>query len=818
MKTGSRHVLSSETVTSVTIRNALAKGFGRSISSRAWRASASETFVNGGCAMADSLFIIDSTFLLETSRNSFHGAPLLHDSSGYDTTMLFGFARDLLRLRKQLGMRKALIVIGDDRPSLPGSLISDAIDFLKRLRVPVLYAKGVRLGNVCAALAERCTWIVTGNRAMLQLVNDRCGVILPKKGKELDVVTLASIKDQLGISPSQVPSLFALTDKNGRDSVFTQGQAVRLLELHGTLETVLQKAAAGELGRVGHKLATRGDALRERYRELEFRAAALGNLQGRYAETKFIEEAEVATCVLKEYGFWSLVRLLPFPERELVRGINLAEKNPSRLEYRAARTQAELDELHKMVETAEVCGLDTEASDKDPRNAVLYGVAFSVRERQAVYVPLMEPDLAGVSQEEVRVRLARIFRVKTKFVGHNIKFDYLILRKHGMHLRNIHFDTMLAASECFGDWEFFNLGEVTRRLLGTKIKRYSDIIGKEQTFLDVPFKDLVEHACTDAHMSLRLFHRLTIELRNRQLEERFLKDRMGILVRLAAMECDGVRIDVKKIEISISRLQEDAHELKKLIFQEAGCEFDLDSRAATSDALRKVEALREWITSRSLTQSGMEQLAWRHRLIEKIVRYKRVCERLRELDAIRNAVRRGKVFPLFSQLRVPHMSATSSSPNLDEALRANAIRDALLSQDYPRPKQALQRLQQITQDAVLRMDLTRCARSDFRCAGEPSLEGLDHADALLSIAIGLPDTVVCRRFLLSPEKAKRIRASLQLRYPAIFEWIDRFRRESIARGYAEHHGRRIYLEGLRSSNIEKRNRATSSAVRWLVRY
>ena len=43
-------------------------------------------------------------------------------------------------------------------------------------------------------------------------------------------------------------------------------------------------------------------------------------------------------------------------------------------------------------------------------------------------------------------------------------------------------------------------------MLGTKVKRYSDIIEKEQTFLDVPFKDLVEHACTDADMSLRLFH------------------------------------------------------------------------------------------------------------------------------------------------------------------------------------------------------------------------------------------------------------------------------------------------------------------------
>ncbi len=522
---------------------------------------------------------------------------------------------------------------------------------------------------------------MTGNKAMLQLINDRCGVILPKKGDELEVVTMASIRDQLGVSPSQVPFLLALIEKNGRDSLLTQRQAVRILELHGTLETVLAKAAAGDLGQIGRKLAMRGDALRDRCRELQFRSASLGDLKGRYGETNFIEDVESAASALKEYGFWSLIRLLPLPERELVR----PEENLARLDYTAARTPAELDELQKMVKAAEVCALDTEASDKDPRNAVLYGVAFSVREKQAVYVPLIQSDLDGISQEEVRTRLNKLFRVKTKFVGHNIKFDYLILRKHGMRLRNIYFDTMLAASECFGDWEFFNLADISRRLLGTKIKRYSEIIEKEQTFLDVPFKDLVEHACTDADVSLRLFHRLTVELRNRQLQDSF-QDRMRMLVRLAAMECEGVRIDVKRIEISTNRLLKEAEALKKLIFQEAGCEFDLDSRNATSDSLRKVEALREWISSRSLTQSGMEQLAWRHRLVEQIVKYRRVCKRLRELDAIRNVARRGKVFPLFSQLRVPHRSATSSSPNLDEALRANAVRDALLTQDYPSPK------------------------------------------------------------------------------------------------------------------------------------
>ena len=80
--------------------------------------------------MADSLFVIDSRFLLETSHHTFHGAPLLQDSRGRDTTMLFGFARDLLRLRKQLGMRKALVVMGDDGPCLPDSLISNAMRWM----------------------------------------------------------------------------------------------------------------------------------------------------------------------------------------------------------------------------------------------------------------------------------------------------------------------------------------------------------------------------------------------------------------------------------------------------------------------------------------------------------------------------------------------------------------------------------------------------------------------------------------------------------------------------------------------------------------
>lgn len=799
--------------TSMTIRNVQETHSGRSLSFATSTASIPDTIASGD---ADNLYLIDSTFLFERSRDTFHGAPLLGNSDGQDTTMLFGFARGLLRLRKELGIRHTLVVIGDGQACLPESFVPDAIRLLTLLRVPVVYVKGSPAGDVCAGLAERSAWIVTGNKAMLQLITDQCGVIL-LKGNAWEVITAATIKHLFGIFPIQVPSLLALTEKTSRDSLRTQKQAARFLQLHGTLETGLEKAEKGILGQPGRKLIPARDALRRRCRELQFTAVSRSPFDRGYGETQFIEEEQSAASVLKEYGFWSLVRLLTEPRQELVIGLSAGAENSAVSHYRAVRTRSDLDELEKMITSAKVCSVDTEASGKDPRNAVLYGAAFSVMENQALYVPLMQADLNGISPDEVRTRLAKVFAGKAKFVGHNIKFDYVILRKHGIRMRRVHFDTMLAAQECFGDWEFFNLGQAARRLLGRTIKRYSDIVEKGQTFLDVPFKDLVNHACTDADISLRLFSRLSEELRNRQLEERFLKERMGMLVILAEMECNGIRIDTKTVTAYTNRFVAQADVLKRLILAEVGCDFDPDSPKETSNALKNGELGREWMRSRLLTHSEMEQLAWRDLLLERIVRYRRIQKRVRELDALRNATSRGKVFPLFSQLRVPHMNATSHDPNLDEALRVGAVREVLLSRDWPRPRQALQRLQRITGDKVLHRELTRFGRSDFRCA-EQLPEGLDHADALLSIATGLPDAALCRRFLIGAEKVVRIRAKLRLRYSALFEWLDRFRREAIARGYAEHDGRRIYIEGLRSSNIEKKNKATTAAIRWLVRY
>jgi DNA polymerase I len=184
------------------------------------------------------------------------------------------------------------------------------------------------------------------------------------------------------------------------------------------------------------------------------------------------------------------VRLLPRPITTDVPAS--AKVKPDALLYKAIRTEAGMRELEALVSKSEVCAMDTtEASDRAPRSASLFGVAFSVKAGEAFYVPVTDADLEGTSFELIKARLRKLFAGRTRFVGHNIKFDCVLLRRHGIAIKHVFFDTMLAAYECFGDWEFFNLGALAKKLLAKDIKRYRDIVGEGETLLDVPFNQLL---------------------------------------------------------------------------------------------------------------------------------------------------------------------------------------------------------------------------------------------------------------------------------------------------------------------------------------
>ena len=508
-----------------------------------------------------------------------------------------------------------------------------------------------------------------------------------------------------------------------------------------------------------------------------------------------------------------MIRLLPLPEAETIFATSSIKPEA---DYKAIRNDDDLRSLEDCLSKADICAIDTETSGRDPRSATLFGISFSVKEGQAYFVPMMNTDLDGITTEEVRSRLNKVLARRPKFVGHNLKYDFTVLRRNGFDPQVLHFDTMLAAYDCFGDWEFWNLAAVAKKLLGVSVRRYRDIVGDGETFLDRPFKELVDHACSDADVALRLHGVLRRELRKRQIEHRFTEGTMQVERLLLDRERDGVRVDSGRMEKVRDAAKMSVDALRATAIASAGVEFDIDSPKATADTLRRLGIWEN--TTRPVGDSQLEQLAGEHLLASMIVKYRRERKRYREIEALCAVARDGRVYASFSQIKTPHGRLSSSSPCLAEAVVAGAVQDEQLVKLSGDAEAALEILREASGDLVLHDDLKqRKSCGDF-LPGNLVAQGVNHCEILFSAVIGQPEPAICRQFLIRREQAAAFRSGIVSRYQRLFAWLDEFRRLSLLQGFVEYGGERKYLAGLRSSDIDKRNKAVRSTVRWLIRY
>jgi DNA polymerase-1 len=758
---------------------------------------------------ADELFLIDSTFLFKASEAAFLGAPLLVDEEGRDHTRTFGVMRDLLRLRRMLGMRRAIVLVGEESVAATHKdVLDDVIPLLRQIGACVLREDGSRVVDVCGQVGCSAQWIVSMNPAMQQLIADGLGVIIPHAGSDIEVVTRDRL-NETGMRPVWVPAVLALSD--GENAPLKRRQALRLLEIYGSLETVLDDASSAPSADWKRKLAPNAVGLLQVERDLQSWPVAIASPVP-IDETSFIDDSEASTTALQAYGFWSLVRMLPAPEPIEIGDPTFGEGNKT--DYGAVRSAEDLRRLEQCLANADVCAIDTETSGKDPRTATLYGVSLAVREGQAFYVPLIQSDLDGLRLDDVRARLKVALSRRLKLVGHNLKYDFAVLHRHGIDVQELHFDTLLAAHECFGDWDFWNLSALAKKLLGAKVLRYREIVAKGETFLGRPFKELVEHACCDADMALRLYEVLTKELRKRGAEKQFADRAMRVERLLVERERDGVRIDVGRMRAAGRATKVRAETMRAAVIAAAGCEFDVDSPRSTTETLRKLGIWEK--TSRPLGEAQMEQIAGDYPLVAKIVRYRREKRRSRDIGAICAAARKGRIYPLLSQCKFVDDSLWSASPALEEAFAASAVLDKAVEGLHTEAGRCLKVLAEAADDAVLRNDLGARKETDSLIPDVSVVGDREQREAVLLIAIGQPLPVLSRRFLIGRAEAAKLRSAITSRYPALFRWLQEFKGSALASGFAEYRGRRKYLAGLRSSDLDKRNRALRAAVRWLA--
>ena len=149
--------------------------------------------------------------------------------------------------------------------------------------------------------------------------------------------------------------------------------------------------------------------------------------------------------------------------------------------------------------------------------------------------------------------------------GQNIKFDALILKRHGVDVNGIQFDTMLAAHLLKPDSRSLKLDNLSMEKLNYSMVPIDELIGKGRqqiSMADVELEKITFYASEDADIALQLTHIFLKELKEKKLYTFFIEIEIPLLPVLIEMEYNGIFVDAKMLSNMSSELGSKVDELK----------------------------------------------------------------------------------------------------------------------------------------------------------------------------------------------------------------------------------------------------------------
>ncbi|AXB56474.1 DNA polymerase I [Flavobacterium fluviale] len=241
--------------------------------------------------------------------------------------------------------------------------------------------------------------------------------------------------------------------------------------------------------------------------------------------------------------------------------------------------------LQNLQKQTSVC-FDTETTGIDALHAELVGMSFSYEKGKAFYVPFPE------SQEEAKVLIDKFVpffeNENIEKIGQNLKYDLKILANYGVTVKGKLFDTMIAHYLINPDMRH-NMDILAETYLKYSPKSIETLIGKkgknQLNMRDVPLEDIKEYAAEDADITLQLKEIFTAELDKTETKKLFDEIEIPLVSVLAAMETEGIRLDVEFLSAMSKEMEVEIKSLEEKIYETAGEKFNLASPKQLGDIL-----------------------------------------------------------------------------------------------------------------------------------------------------------------------------------------------------------------------------------------
>jgi DNA polymerase-1 len=722
--------------------------------------------------------------------------------------------------------------------------------------VPILTSQRFEADDVIGTLATRAAEqgyevaIVTGDKDFFQLVHDAIKVYNPRDdGAWFDA---AAVKEKFGVTPEQVVDVLALMGDSidnikGVPGIGEKG-ARDLIASYGTLDALLEHAPEVTNKRYREGLLSHAEDARQSRELARIRTDV---------PVPFEPDALRYRGVSRERCFELFTRL---GFRTLVLDYAPTADTIGK-DYAVVST---IDELRQLGETLRASGrfaLRVLPGAQSAMQASIVGLSFSTAPRQARYVPVTSGQSAGgdlfgdpaASGPGPGVDLDTALGVLKPVledeqilkVGHDLKFDAIVLAQHGVSVRGFETDTMIASYLFDATRSSHPLEELAIEHAGYKALREEDVCGrgaKAVSFGTVPLETALNFAGERADLALQLSSTLRDLLRRDDLETLYEEIERPLIPVLVEIERAGVHIDTKALSTQAAHIEKELDRLAQRVYEFSGEEFNINSPKKLSEVLfdrmgLRTETIRR--TTKTKAQSTafevLEELALTHELPRLVLEW-RSLQKLKGtyIDALPLLVnpRTGRVHTCFNQAVASTGRLSSSDPNLQNIpIRTQIGREirrafvaepgnVLISADYSQIE--LRVLAHISGDDALIEAFSRgedihdrTASKVFGASSGLGEHELRRRAKIINYALlyGKQAFTLAKDIGVSRQEAQAFIDAYFAGFPAVRRFIDRTLEEARASGVVKTMwGRRRLVPDLNSKNGQIRGRAEREAV------
>ena len=781
----------------------------------------------------------------------------LSNSRGFPTNAIYGFTNMLLKVLRDRGAEYAVLafdapgptfrheVFGEykaNRPSMPEDLrvqIPPIKEIVSALRLPILEREGYEADDLIATLARKLereeieTVIVSGDKDLMQLISSHVTMYDSMKDKTFQVL---EVKERFGVFPDKVVEVMGLMGDASDNIPGVPGigpkTAAQLIEEFGSIEEVLKGADKIKNAKLRATLL--------RYAEQARLSRELAILDSEAPLDWGLEELKIGVPdrkklqeIFKEMEFSKLLKDFSFP----------ADRRED--DYRLITDRVGFEGLVRSLRKAGAFALDLESTSIDPMRAEIVGLSFSFQSHRAFYIPVGH-DYKGAPDQLSREEVLGVLRPLledpgVKKYGQNIKYDYILLANSGVRLQGIGGDNMIASYLLNPSRHRHRLEELAREYLDRQVITYSEVAGsgaKAIPFNRVEVEKACRYSCEDADLTLLLANLLMPKVEDDGFAELFHGVEIPLIEVLAAMEMNGVKLDLPLLEVLSREFEKQMEKSSAEVFELAGESFNINSPQQLGKVLfekLKLPGGKRTKTGYSTDVEVLNELSKDFPLPAKVLEYRSLSKlKSTYVDALPQMVhpKTGRVHTSFNQTVTATGRLSSSDPNLQNipirSPEGRRIREAfipeegcwILSADYSQIE--LRVLAHLSQDPLLLATFRQDQDVHAATAGEIFRVPPDQVNPEMrrlakvinfGIIYGMSAFGLAKELGIQPAVAQAYIVNYFQKYHGVRDYIDRSLEAARERGFVSTLlNRRRYLPDIKSPNRSVRQFAERIAV------